>query len=54
MDKMICDSLGDFIVTNDGATILKHLPIANAAAKVMVELALAQDVIYTTIHIDCF
>ena len=43
MDKMLVDSLGDVVITNDGATILDEMQIENPAAKMMVEVAKTQD-----------
>ena len=43
MDKMLVDSLGDVTITNDGATILKEIEVEHPAAKMMVEVAKAQD-----------
>jgi thermosome len=43
MDKMLVDSLGDVVVTNDGVTILKEMDIEHPAAKMMVEVAKTQD-----------
>ncbi len=43
MDKMLVDTLGDITITNDGATILKTIDIVHPAAKMMVEVAKAQD-----------
>ena len=43
MDKMLVDSMGDVIVTNDGATILKEIDIEHPAAKMIVEVAKTQD-----------
>ncbi|MEK6826207.1 MAG: thermosome subunit alpha [Nanoarchaeota archaeon] len=43
MDKMIVDSLGDVIITNDGVTILEEMQIEHPAAKMMVEVAKAQE-----------
>ncbi len=43
MDKMLVDSLGDIVVTSDGATILKEMDVEHPAAKMMVEVAKAQD-----------
>ena len=43
MDKMIVDSLGDVVITNDGATILDEMQIEHPAAKMMVEVAKTQD-----------
>jgi len=43
MDKMLVDSLGDVVITNDGATILKEIDIQHPAAKMIVEVAKTQD-----------
>lgn len=43
MDKMLVDSLGDVVITNDGATILDEMRIEHPAAKMMVEIAKTQD-----------
>lgn len=43
MDKMLVDSFGDVVITNDGATILKEMEIQHPAAKFVVELAKVQD-----------
>jgi thermosome len=43
LDKMLVDSFGDVTITNDGATILKEMEIQHPAAKLLVELAKAQD-----------
>jgi len=43
MDKMLVDSMGDVVVTNDGATILKEIDVEHPAAKMMVEVAKTQD-----------
>ncbi|OZC11262.1 T-complex protein 1, alpha subunit [Onchocerca flexuosa] len=43
LDKMLVDDVGDAIVTNDGATILKQIEVEHPAAKVLVELAQLQD-----------
>jgi thermosome len=43
MDKMLIDSLGDITITNDGATILDEIEVQHPAAKMMVEIAKAQD-----------
>jgi len=43
MDKMLVDSFGDVTITNDGATILKEMDVQHPAAKMMVEVAKAQD-----------
>ncbi|MEM3581619.1 MAG: thermosome subunit beta [Candidatus Bathyarchaeia archaeon] len=43
MDKMLVSSFGDVSITNDGATILKELDVQHPAAKMLVEVAKAQD-----------
>ena len=43
MDKMLVDSLGDVVVTNDGVTILKEMEVEHPAAKMMVEIAKTQE-----------
>jgi thermosome len=43
MDKMLVDSLGDVIVTNDGATILDKMDVEHPAAKMLIEVAKTQD-----------
>ncbi len=43
MDKMLVDSLGDIVITNDGATILKEIDIEHPAAKMIVEISKTQD-----------
>jgi len=43
MDKMLINSMGDVVITNDGATILKEMDIEHPAAKMMVEIAKTQD-----------
>ncbi len=43
MDKMLVDSLGDIVITNDGATILKEIDVAHPVGKMMVEVAKVQD-----------
>lgn len=43
MDKMIVDSLGDIIITNDGVTILEEMHIEHPAAKMLVEVAKTQE-----------
>ena len=43
MDKMLVDSLGDIVVTNDGVTILKEMDIEHPAAKMLVEVAKTQE-----------
>jgi len=43
MDKMLVSSIGDAIITNDGATIMKELDVQHPAAKMLVEVAKTQD-----------
>jgi thermosome len=43
MDKMLVNSMGDVIITNDGATILKEIDIEHPSAKMIVEVAKTQD-----------
>lgn len=43
LDKMIVDEVGDVIVTNDGATILKRLDVEHPAGRMLVDLAQLQD-----------
>ncbi len=43
MDKMLVDSLGDVVVTNDGVTILEEMQIEHPAAKMIVEVAKTQE-----------
>ncbi len=43
MDKMLVDSMGDVIITNDGVTILKEIDVQHPAAKMVVEVAKTQD-----------
>jgi thermosome len=43
MDKMIIDSTGDIVITNDGATILHELTIQHPGGKMVVEVAETQD-----------
>lgn len=43
MDKMLIDGMGDATVTNDGATILREIDVDNPVAKMIVEVAKAQD-----------
>ncbi|PWO00629.1 putative CCT4-component of chaperonin-containing T-complex [Tilletiopsis washingtonensis] len=44
MDKMIQTATGEVVITNDGATILKHMAVMHPAARMLVELSQAQDV----------
>ncbi|MHA2169860.1 MAG: thermosome subunit beta [Candidatus Kariarchaeaceae archaeon] len=43
MDKMLVDSLGDVVITNDGATILDELDVEHPAAKLIIQVAKSQD-----------
>ncbi len=43
MDKMLVDSMGDVVITNDGATILKEMEIEHPAAKMIIEIAKTQE-----------
>ena len=43
MDKMLVDSMGDVVITNDGVTILKEIEVEHPAAKMVVEIAKTQD-----------
>jgi T-complex protein 1 subunit delta len=44
MDKMIKTKTGQIIISNDGATILKHMAVLHPAAKMLVDVSSAQDV----------
>lgn len=43
MDKMLVDTIGSVVITNDGITILEELEIQHPAAKMMVEVAKTQN-----------
>jgi thermosome len=43
MDKMLVDSLGDVVITNDGVTILEEMEVEHPAAKMIVEVAKTQE-----------
>ncbi|HLD89384.1 MAG TPA: thermosome subunit alpha [Candidatus Nanoarchaeia archaeon] len=43
MDKMLVDSMGDVVITNDGVTILQEMQIEHPAAKMIVEVAKTQE-----------
>jgi thermosome len=43
MDKMLVDTMGDVVITNDGVTILKEIDVEHPAAKMLVEVAKTQD-----------
>eukprot|EP01097_Dermamoeba_algensis_P001536 TRINITY_DN157_c0_g1_i1.p1 TRINITY_DN157_c0_g1~~TRINITY_DN157_c0_g1_i1.p1 ORF type:complete len:527 (-),score=111.63 TRINITY_DN157_c0_g1_i1:124-1704(-) len=44
MDKMISSPNGEVVISNDGATILKKMEVHHPVAKMLVDLAKAQDV----------
>ncbi len=43
MDKMLVDTTGDIVITNDGAAVLKTVDVKHPAAKMMVEIAKSQE-----------
>jgi archaeal chaperonin len=43
MDKMLVGTIGDIVITNDGATIMKEMDVQNPAAKMLVEVSKTQD-----------
>ncbi|MBU4221889.1 MAG: thermosome subunit [Euryarchaeota archaeon] len=43
MDKMLVNPVGDMVITNDGASILREMDITHPAAKMMVEIARTQE-----------
>src|SRR5881296_4370005 len=43
MDKMLVAGMGDIVITNDGATIMKEMDVQNPAAKMIVEISKTQD-----------
>jgi chaperonin GroEL (HSP60 family) len=43
MDKMMVNSIGDIVLTNDGAMILKGMDIEHPTAKMIVEVARTQE-----------
>ncbi|KAG7195840.1 T-complex protein 1 subunit delta [Scheffersomyces spartinae] len=43
MDKMIKTKTGEIIISNDGATILKHMAVLHPAARMLVDVSAAQD-----------
>jgi len=43
MDKMLVDSSGNIVITNDGVTILREMEIEHPAAKMMVDIAKTQE-----------
>ena len=44
MDKMIQTGKGETIITNDGATMLSQMSVLHPSAKMLVDLAHAQDI----------
>ncbi|MFA5406957.1 MAG: TCP-1/cpn60 chaperonin family protein, partial [Candidatus Nanoarchaeia archaeon] len=44
MDKLLVDAQGRVVITNDGATILREMSLEHPAARMMVEVARAQEV----------
>lgn len=54
MDKLIVDSKGSVLVSNDGATILKHLDVVHPTAKTLVDIARSQDAEVSIQLIYCF
>ena len=40
MDKMLVDSLGEVVITNDGATILSEMDIEHPTAQMIVEVTI--------------
>ncbi|KXA93982.1 thermosome subunit, partial [candidate division MSBL1 archaeon SCGC-AAA259I07] len=43
MDKMLVDSLGDVVITNDGATILDEMDVEHPGAEMVIEVAETQE-----------
>jgi len=43
MDKMLVGSIGDIVITNDGATILEEIAVQHPGAKMVIEVAKTQD-----------
>jgi thermosome len=43
LDKMLVDSMGDVVITNDGATILQKMEVQHPAGKMLAEVAKAMD-----------
>lgn len=43
MDKMLVDSMGDVVITNDGVTILEEMEVEHPAAKIIIEIAKTQE-----------
>src|SRR3990172_8509860 len=43
MDKMMVEAMGDIVITNDKATIIKEMDVQNPAAKMLGEVANTQE-----------
>lgn len=43
LDKMLIDSFGNTVITNDGAKILKEIELEHPAAKILVDIAKTQE-----------
>ncbi|KXA93344.1 thermosome subunit [candidate division MSBL1 archaeon SCGC-AAA259E22] len=43
MDKMLVDSMGDVVITNDGATILNEMDVEHPGAEMVIEVAETQE-----------
>ena len=43
MDKMLVNGLGDVLITNDGATILREINVEHPAAKMVIEVSKVQE-----------
>ena len=43
MDKLIVDSSNKVTISNDGATIIKHINVVHPAAKTLVDISCSQD-----------
>ena len=43
MDKMLVNGMGDVLITNDGATILREISIEHPAAKMLIEVSQTQE-----------
>lgn len=41
MDKMIYNTKGEILITNDGATILKNLKVNHPTAKILIQASLS-------------
>src|SRR6266487_3581240 len=43
MDKMMVGTIGDIVITNDGAIIMKEMDVQNPAAQLLVEFSSRPD-----------